>query len=209
MFKKRSLLKWLMRLCLLSGLLLLVACQSNSDSEVGDTTHAAYQAEIEELERDNAALKASITQLQKPQAFSYLEQLPEDKRGLYQQFLETEALTHLTNFSPEEMLLVFLHSVATGADRAVYLISYDDGSLPNEAEFQELYHQDFYKEHLDVALDFRYYHTLAVEERQSTKTMKLVKMDVSFELFSASIFYGFKAQDQLWKIDLFNDNVVD
>ena len=81
------------------------------------------------MTRDNQALRASIQQLQRPQAFSYIEQLDEAARGHYQAFLETKDLTHFETFTSDEMFVVFLHSVVTREDDVSTAILYNDGSF--------------------------------------------------------------------------------
>ncbi|WP_089802830.1 hypothetical protein [Halolactibacillus alkaliphilus] len=182
-------------------LFVLAGCQS----EEADTASLLSQIKEQEEEmarliRDNQALRASIQQLQRPQAFSYIEQLGEEARGHYQAFLKSEDLSHFESFTSDEMFVVFLHSVATGEDRVSTLILYNDGSFSDELELQGYYQENIFREYSEMAFDFRYFYDLHVDELQSREDKDIVKMSVRFELFSATHVAELRKQDNIWKV---------
>ncbi|GEM03252.1 hypothetical protein HMI01_02400 [Halolactibacillus miurensis] len=202
MFKFTHIVSYLTVFIVIS--LILTGCSEDETQTDRTLTLQAQLSEqeetIAELTRDNQALRASIQQLQRPQNFSYIEQLDEEARGHYQAFLETNDLTHFESFTSDEMFVVFLHSVVTGEDGVSTSILYNDESFDDFTDLQAYYQEELFREYLETALDFRYFYDLHVDEIQSRTDKDIVKMSVRFELFSATHVAELRRQDGIWKV---------
>ncbi len=187
------------------ALLTLIGCNEKTDQtdtiQSLQTQLREQEDRVNELTRDNQALRASIQQLQRPQNFSYIEQLDETARGHYQAFLETHDLTHFESFTSDEMFVVFLHSVVTGKDDVSTALLYNDGSFADANALQAYYQEEVFRDYIETALDFRYFYDLHVDELQSRTDMDVVKMSVKFELFSATHVVELRRQDGIWKVN--------
>jgi len=182
---------------------ILTGCGNDSQTETIEqlqTQLSEQEDYVAQLTRDNQALRASIQQLQRPQTFSYIEQLDEEARGHYQAFLETKDLTHFESFTSDEMFVVFLHSVVTGEDDVSTAILYNDGSFADVNDLKAYYQEAVFRDYIETALDFRYFYDLHVDEIQSRTDKDVVKMSVKFELFSATHIAELRKQDGIWKV---------
>ena len=126
--------KFLLRFSYVAFVMVVIftGCSNESQTETIEELQTQLSEQencVAQLTRDNQALRASIQQLQRPQTFSYIEQLDEEARGHYQTFLKTKDLTHFESFTSDEMFVMFLHSVVTREDNVSTAILYNDGSF--------------------------------------------------------------------------------
>lgn len=106
---------------------LLVGCTATDDAAEG------YENEINQLTEEVTELKTVIAaqedKIDSLENFSYLNDFTEEELKAYDLFLEEYDVTQLKNYSPEKIVLLYLHSLATGDVDTIHAIAYDGGTL--------------------------------------------------------------------------------
>lgn len=122
-----------------------------------------------------------------------MNDLPEEKKEAYQLFAENKDINHLMGFSPEQIVLVYLHSVANSDKEGIYLLSYHNGTSPELYDFENEYRKERQLKDEDLALKFRNYDSISSKE-------DAVNLKVSFGSISYSFFIGVIKEDDIWKV---------
>ncbi|MCM3612678.1 hypothetical protein M4S82_15640 [Planococcus sp. MERTA32b] len=155
-------------------LLLLTGCIESEASKSNGDTEKAIEESIQE--------------------FSYLDDLTEEEREAYQHFMENKDINHLKGFTPEKIVLVYLHSVANSDTEGIYSLTYHNGKSPELYEFENEYPKERQLKDEDLALKFRNYDSILSKE-------DAVNMKISFGSISYSLFIGVKKEDDIWKVN--------
>ncbi|WNF38334.1 hypothetical protein RJD24_07890 [Bacillaceae bacterium IKA-2] len=156
---------------------------------------------IEEQNKENP-ISVEEEKSNKVMEFSYIEALPEERIKEYELFANEKDSSHLENFSPEQIVLVYIHSAIIDDIEGIYTITNNDGTLP---EF-EVFKTEYYKSHymyqdLDLALRFRYYHT--IETQEENEDIQLVTMKVSIGTFTDSVMFKLEKDNNVWKMEIY------
>ena len=132
--------------------------------------------------------------------FSYLTDLSEEELKLYKQFTEEYDTKYLNGFSPEKIILIYIHSVVIDDIEAIYSLAYIDGELPDFNTFKEKYYKNLNLSNYEIALDFRYYDSIEVKQEDSNGL--LVEIMVNYGKFTATTLMELKKENDIWKIVL-------
>ncbi|MCC5895555.1 MAG: hypothetical protein JJU16_08865 [Alkalibacterium sp.] len=110
---------------------------------------------------------------------------------------------YLTHFSPEGIVLLYLHSISLSDWETIYSLTYDDGTLPDLAEFNELYYDSpFITAENDSTLIYRYFTQLETRPENQTDEEVLVELSVSMGINHYTVVYGLKKESSMWKMDI-------
>ncbi|BAU28017.1 hypothetical protein DFP93_10192 [Aneurinibacillus soli] len=136
--------------------------------------------------------------------FTYLEQLPNDKVEKYNQFLKDGDVTHLTDFTPEQIVLIYMNLVLRQDVDKIYLLTYDNGQLPSLATFENKYDQ-YLSQHLtDNYLKYRFYDSISVDEKTRKKEDVAVQIKIIYGSITEVMIYGLKKEKNVWEMDLYH-----
>lgn len=178
---------------------LLVGCV-NTDNDA-----AVYKNEISQLTEEVAELKTVVTaqeeKINSLENFSYLNDFTEEELKAYNLFVEEFDVTHLKDYSPEKMVLLYSHSLAIGDVDTVYAIAYDGGTLPDLDSFREKFNAiDSNVNAHDVVMTYRNYDSIEVREEHYTEDSVGVEMTASIDVHTSVIVYEVKKENDQWKI---------
>jgi len=153
---------------------------------------------------DSNQKKVDITEIKEVQnkGFSYLEQLPAERIEEYELFVKDRDTSHLQRFSPEQILLIYMHSVAIVDAAAIYALIYNDGLLADVERFRKDYNEYLLNTEQEVALKYRYYDSIQINEETSEENSVVVVITVSLGSTTSSVGYSLKKEDHIWKMDL-------
>lgn len=132
--------------------------------------------------------------------FSYLTDLSEDELELYKLFSKEYDINYLKSFSPEKIILVYMHSAVIDDIEAIYSLAYRDGEISDFENFKEKYYQNLSITNSELALDFRYYDSIKIKQEDSNGL--IVELSVSYGKFTASALMSVKKESNIWKIVL-------
>ena len=71
--------------------------------------------------------------------FSYLKQLSLEKQEAFTRFKSERNLQDLYNFTPEDMVLIYLYCLSIGDPDLIYEITFNGGQLPDQDKFRKDY----------------------------------------------------------------------
>lgn len=132
--------------------------------------------------------------------FSYLTDLSEEELKSYNLFIKEYDTNYLKDFSPEKIMLIYIHSAVIDDIEAIYTLAYIDGKLPNFDTFKKQYYQNLNISNSELALDFRYYDSIKIKQEDSNGL--LVELTVSLGRFTALTLMELKKENDIWKIVL-------
>ena len=132
--------------------------------------------------------------------FSYLTDLSEEELKLYELFTKEYDTNYLKGFSPEKIILIYIHSAVIDDIEAIYSLAYIDGEPPDFDTFKERYYKNLNIPNSEIALDFRYYDSIKIKQDDSNRL--LVELTVSYGRFTASTVMELKKENDIWKIVL-------
>lgn len=182
--------------------LLVSGCNSKTaliEEQQNKITHL-YE-KIAELENTIETQQSLIKKYSQP--FSYLDHFTQEQLDAFERFMEQKDVRQLSSFTPEEMVLLYYHLVVNDEIEAIYLITYNNGALPDLTTFrQNFYTEGLHTREMETALDFRNYNSIQIKEESKTDTAVNVEMSVKLGIFRASILLGLKKEDEVWKIDI-------
>ncbi|WP_182200433.1 hypothetical protein [Paraliobacillus salinarum] len=138
---------------------------------------------------NNEAPKEGITE------FSYLNNLSEDEISSYNLFKKDKDINHLRSFSSENIVLVYLHSVAENDLEGIYSLTYHGEITHDFFEFEKQYSKKRQLKDENFALTFRNYDSISSKESK-------VNLKVSFGSISYSLFIAVKKEHDVWKVDM-------
>lgn len=137
--------------------------------------------------------------------FSYLDQLSPDKQVAFMKFIaEEHNLQYLYNFSPEEMVLVYLHSISQGYTESIYAITYHNGLLPDNDTFRNEYYEYASKHDSETAVHYRYFDTIEIDENTAEENKVAVIVTAGVGIMTHSIILGLQKEDKVWKMDIYH-----
>ncbi|ULO05978.1 hypothetical protein H1230_23460 [Paenibacillus sp. 19GGS1-52] len=188
----------LLSLVTIASFSLLTGCFANNIDAVKVTQNAVVTPQSTTTKE--AVIANNAAEPKRP--FSYLEQLPEERLREYELFVSDKDIRHFQKFSPEEMLLVYLQAAAMGDVGIIYPITYDDGSLPEPDIFRTKYYKEVMNNEMVIALDYRYFDSIKVNEDTIKENELAVVITASIGSFTSSVAYGLKKEDEIWKVDI-------
>lgn len=196
--------------CIFLGMLMLVlvGCSNEALVEEQKSTLEAQRSMLKQLDQQIVELEETIKEKQKiieqhEDEFSYLNTLSQSELEAYKLFAEEKKIEHLSQFSPEKIVLIYYHSVVIGDIDAIYTLTYNDGTLPELVTFQQTYTKEgLLMKDLNSAATFRYYHSIEVREENQTDKDAFVELRISYGKFNKSIIYGLKKEAGVWKMDM-------
>jgi hypothetical protein len=160
--------------------------------------------EIDHDERINVENKQTATLNDKPYEFTYLEDLSEERLAEYHNFLKDGNINHLTNFAPEQIVLIYMNLVLEHDVEKIYALTYDNGNLPSLDLFSREYEEYLSQLLTDDYLKYRFYDSIQVVEDTRKHNDVAVKIQLSFGGHTnAAVAYGLKKDKNVWKMDLY------
>lgn len=136
--------------------------------------------------------------------FTYLEELPEDKVERYNFFLEDGNTNHLTDFTPEQIVLIYMNLVLENKVDKLYALTYDNGQLPSLDKFINEYDQYLSPYLNEDYLKYRFYDSIAVDKETRKKEELVVKIKIIYGITTQGVTYGLKKDNNVWKMDLYH-----
>jgi hypothetical protein len=158
------------------------------------------------LEQEAKPIQGDIVEAKEDQnkKFSYLEQLPLDKQRKYELFVGDKEIRHLQTFTPEEILLIYIHATAMSDVEVIYALTYDNGSLPDQDTFKVEYYDNLAHREQEMALQYRYYDSIEVKEDTVKPNELTVEIKATIERFTGIILFGLKKESNVWKMDIYH-----
>ncbi|MGM7681388.1 hypothetical protein ACSVDA_04460 [Cytobacillus sp. Hm23] len=134
--------------------------------------------------------------------FSYLKDLSETELDAYELFAQDKNVRHLLGFSPENIVLIYFHSVVIDDIEAIYSLTFDNDALPDFSTFKQKYKEGLHKKDVDTAFDYRYYNSIEVNEENKTDNDVAVELSVEFGLYHTTVILILKKENGIWKMDI-------
>lgn len=187
--------------------LILIGCSNSNpvtEEKQPDNKTEDLVEEITELKEIIATQEEEIEALAN---FSYLNEFSEEELRAYDLFLENYDVTHLKEYPPEKIILLYLHSLTITDLQMTYAITYNGGTLPDFETFSELFREsELDMQATETVLINRNYDSIAVREEHQAEENVLVEVDVevnvSFGIYSYSTIYNVQKENNQWKISL-------
>ncbi|KQL33702.1 hypothetical protein [Psychrobacillus sp. FJAT-21963] len=126
--------------------------------------------------------------------------MSEEELKSYELFGKEYDTNYLKGFSPEKIILIYIHSAVIDDIEAIYSLTYIDGELPDFDTFKEKYYKNLNISNLEIALDFRYYDSIKIKQEDSNGI--LVELMVNYGRYTVSTLMGLKKENDIWKIEL-------
>jgi hypothetical protein len=190
-------------LILIALTLVLAGCSINENSKNVEKTITPVDTKVEKKATQKSERTITVDE-EITKRFSYLEQLPAEKQEAFIQFKVEKDLRNLNNFTPEEMLLVYLYCISIGDPDLIYLITYNAGQLPDPDTFRKDYFEYVMNYDLETAIHYRYYDSIKVEESTVEENKLIVLISVGIESTTNSLGLSLQKEDQVWKIDIYH-----
>lgn len=180
--------------------LLLVGC-ANTDDDAAEV----YKNEINQLTEEVAELKTVVAaqedKIDSLENFSFLNDFTEEELKAYDLFLEEYDVTHLKDYSPEKIVLLYLHSLATVDVETIHAIAFDGGTLPDLDSFRERFNAvDSPLDGHDVVITYRNYDSIKIREEYKTEDSVNVEITVSIDSHASVIVYNVEKENDQWKM---------
>jgi len=178
--------------------LILIAC-SEVKTKSGEST-AASSHTIQHVEESNSTTPV----IDRNYDFTYLEELTEEKRKLYEEFLSNGNINSLKTFTPEEMVLIMMNLIFENNFDKLYAITYNNNELPDKQTFIAEYIDYLLDEDIQNYLMYRYYDRISLDKDSSTESIAIVKLEIIFGSAHYLKIYPILKEDGMWKVDLYN-----
>ena len=136
--------------------------------------------------------------------FSYLEQLSVSKQETFLKFIKERNLQYLDDFSPIEMVLVYLHTLSNGDRDLLYTFTYNGGLLPDQDTFRREYDEYLSNHDSEMAVHYRYYDAIEIDENTAEENKVSVVVTVGVGLMTQSLVLGLQKEDNVWKMDIYH-----
>lgn len=183
---------------------LVTACNSdNSDKTVRSENTIEFTKNDQVKAPDNNSIDTT-TSKESVGKFSYLKQLSSEKQEAFNRFEEERKLSYLSNFTPEDMVLVYLYCLSVGDPDLLYDITFNGGQLPDKDKFREDYFEYAMTYDSETAVHYRYYDSIKVDENTSEENKVTVLVTVSIETTTHTLALGLQKEDQIWKMDIYH-----
>ncbi len=135
--------------------------------------------------------------------FSYLKQLSLEKQEAFARFKSERNLQELYEFTPEDMVLVYLYCLSIGDPDLIYEITFNGGQLPDRDQFRKDYFEYVMNYDSETAMHYRYYDSIKVDESTAKEKQVTVLITVSIETTTHTMALGLQREDQVWKLDIY------
>ncbi len=135
--------------------------------------------------------------------FSYIKQLSLEKQEAFNRFKSERNLQELYDFTPEDMVLIYLYCISVGDPELIYEITFNGGQLPDRDKFRNDYFEYALKYDSETAIHYRYYDSIKVDESTAEENKITVLITVSIETMTHSLALGLQKEDQVWKLDIY------
>ncbi|WP_151208717.1 hypothetical protein [Paenibacillus yonginensis] len=135
--------------------------------------------------------------------FSYLKQLSLEKQEAFARFKSERNLQELYEFTPEDMVLVYLYCLSIGDPDLIYEITFNGGQLPDRDKFRKDYFEYVMNYDSETAVHYRYYDSIKVDESTAKEKQVTVLITVSIETTTHTMALGLQREDQVWKLDIY------
>lgn len=136
--------------------------------------------------------------------FSYLDQLSPEKQIAFAEFKAERDLQYLYEFTPEEMVIVYLYCLSVGDPDLIYAITYNGGKLPDQDTFREEYFEYASSHDSEIAVHYRYYDSIKVDESTAKENELTVLVTTGVGSMTHSLTLGVKKEDNVWKLDIYH-----
>ncbi|MFJ8517126.1 hypothetical protein [Lysinibacillus xylanilyticus] len=178
--------------------LILIAC-SDVTTKSGEST-AVSSHTIQHVEES----KSTTPVIDRNYDFTYLEELTEEKRKLYEEFLNNGNITSLKTFTPEEMVLIMMNLIFENNFDKLYVITYNNNELPDKQTFIAEYIDYLLDEDIQNYLMYRYYDRISLDKDSSSESIAIVHLEIIFGSAHYRKIYPLLEEDGMWKVDLYN-----
>lgn len=143
--------------------------------------------------------------MNKEYEFTYLEDLPMDKLDQYNHFLEDGKANHLIDFTPEQIVLIYMNLVLREEVDKIYVLTANHGQLPTFDIFKDEYYQYLSSDLHEDYLKYRFYDSIAVvDETKLDEGIVVVKMEIIYGSVSQGITYALMKENNIWRMDLYH-----
>jgi hypothetical protein len=139
----------------------------------------------------------------KKSEFTYLEEISDKKLEKYDLFLKDGFIHHLTEFTPEEIVLIYMNLVFEHNVERLHTLIYDNGQLPPVDPFRDEYDGKISNSLEQDYLKFRFYDSIEVVEETKKADDLSVQLKIVFGKTTHIVAYGLKKQDDVWKMDVY------
>ena len=197
MLKVRSLLLSVM----IVSYLMLISC-----SEVKTKTEESPKSTIvtNHSVQHEGEFKPTPPIIDRDYDFTYLEELPEEKRVLYDEFLSNGNMNSIKTFTPEEMVLIMMNLIFENKFDKLYAITYNNNELPDKETFIAEYIDYLLDEDVQNYLMYRYYDRISLDKDSSTESIAIVHLEIIFGSAHYRKIYPLLKEEGMWKVDLYN-----
>ncbi|MFJ6268027.1 hypothetical protein ACIQGW_24055 [Lysinibacillus xylanilyticus] len=178
--------------------LILIAC-TDVKTKSGEST-AVSSHTIQHVEES----KSTTPVIDRNYDFTYLEELTEEKRKLYEEFLSNGNINSLKTFTPEEMVLIMMNLIFENNFDELYAITYNNNELPDKQTFIAEYIDYLLDEDIQNYLMYRYYDRISLDKDSSTESIAIVHLEIIFGSAHYLKVYPILKEDGMWKVDLYN-----
>ena len=178
--------------------LILIAC-SEVKTKSGESTVVTSHT-IQHVEES----KSTTPVIDRNYDFTYLEDLTEEKRKLYEEFLSNGNINSLKTFTPEEMVLIMMNLIFENNFDKLYAITYNNNELPDKQTFIAEYIDYLLGEDIQNYLMYRYYDRISLDKDSSTESIAIVHLEIIFGSAHYLKVYPILKEDGMWKVDLYN-----
>ena len=183
-------------------LIALTSCDSiRDDGETIENITVTSQPPIDNQPSDNASVESSNDDNER---FSYLEQLSVDKQASLAKSIEERSLNYLYDFTPEDIVLVYLYALSFGDPDLIYFITYDGGQLPDQDTFRNDYFQYVSNHGTETAVHYRYYDSIKIDQHTDDENKVSVLVTTGVGNITDSMILGLQKEDNVWKIDIYH-----
>lgn len=216
------------KLVIVAVLFLLVGCSQKSENAAKTGLHSESTAVL--IEQQEASHEGVVTSVQltddrqsaedyalqavqdKPidysnynngKRYSYLEQLALDKQEAVNAFMTSNELHYLSDFTPEEMVIVYLYFTSIGDPYLIYAITYNGGVLPDKETFVDEYRDYLSHSESEMALHYRYFDSIKISETFDESNVH-VTIAVGAGIHTHSIILGLQYENEIWKLDMYH-----
>jgi len=188
-------------LLVLSMLSLVSACSSTDKT-------MKTEPPVDSLEKDQVKKSSNNDTNTNPseenvEKFSYLKQLSLEKQEAFTRFKVERNLQYLYNFTPEDMVLVYLYCLSVGNPDLIYAITFNGEQLPDQDKFRKDYFEYVGNYDSETAVHYRYYDSIKVDESTTEENKVTVHITVSIEIMTHTMILGLQREDQVWKLDVY------
>lgn len=179
----------------------LIGCTTNEE----DTNK--LEDEMNQLTEEVSELTKKVVQqeqeISKLDNFSYLNDFTEEELTAYEQFIEDSDGTHLKHYTPENIVLLYLHSLTIGDIDTIHAITFDGGTLPDLDEFRDKVNDNDtnIKIHSAVFTN-QSYDSIDVRDENKTEDSVGVEITASVGIHTSTTVYELKKENGQWKIAL-------